>query len=104
MGIFLSGTCVVAGEFSDCSVVVMVLIIVFQAPKLRVQQDFGDRRRYSMIFFFFFFESIMVRLRYRTICSTLSIVTILLRSSSHLTFAMKKAIPLNPIESALRIR
>ena len=53
-------------------------------------------------FFFFFFKSIMVRLRYRTICSTLSIVAILLRSSSHLTFAMKKAIPLNPIESALR--
>ena len=53
-------------------------------------------------FFFFFFKSIMVRLRYRTICSTLSIVAILLRLSSHLTFAMKKAIPLNPIESALR--
>ena len=50
MGIFLSGTCVVAGEFSDCSVVVIVLIIVFQALKLRVQQDFGDRKRYSMIY------------------------------------------------------
>ena len=68
----------------------------FKANGCRVKVDI------MIFFFFFFFESIMVRLRYRTICSTLSIVTILLRSSSHLTFTMKKAIPLNPIESVLR--
>ena len=62
----------------------------------------GCRVKVDIMIFFFFFESIMVRLRYRTICSTLSIVIILLRSSSHLTFAMKKVIPLNPIESVLR--